>query len=233
MVCKRVIFISLVILLCGFLAGGCGTLDTLLQKNNVQETVGKWIGEEAANAPVQVNPPEGKTVSLYFADSSGKYLIREERKLPKTLSLARETVVEWLKGPAGEDNSSQPLVSPATTLLDISLKDGIATIDLSKEFLNPYQKITPELEIYGLVNTLTQFSTVKEVCLRIEGKILNKLGDIDTTHLVNKPELIKDLTEVSSVSKSSGSAVQDKSKSTTISDSPSKINLFAFPAGSI
>jgi spore germination protein GerM len=222
MVCKRVILISLVILLCGLSAGGCGTLDTLLQKNNVQETIGKWIGEEAANVPVQVNSAEGKTVSLYFADSSGKYLVKEERMLPKTLSLARETVVEWLKGPAGKDNSSQPLVSPSTTLLDISIKDGVATIDLSKEFLKPYQKITPELEIYGLVNTLTQFPTVKEVCLRVEGKILNKLGNIDTSHLVNKPELIKDGTEISSVPKSS-----------TITDSPSKINLFTFPTGSI
>jgi spore germination protein GerM len=222
MVCKRVILISLVILLCGFLAGGCGTLDTLLQKNNVQETIGKWIGEEAATAPVQVNPAEGKTVSLYFADSNGKYLIKEERMLPKTLSLARETVVEWLKGPAGKDNSSQALVSPATTLLDIAIKDGVATIDLSKEFLNPYQQITPELEIYGLVNTLTQFSTVKEVCLRVEGKTLNKLGNIDTSHLVNKPELIKDSTEVNSIAKNN-----------TITDSPSKINLFTFPSGSI
>lgn len=222
MVCKRVIFISLVILFSIFLVGGCGTLDTLLQKNNVQETVGKWIGEETTNAPEQVNQAEGKTVTLYFADSSGKYLIKEERMLPKTLSLARETVVEWLKGPAVKDNSSQPLVSPSTTLLDISIKDGVATVDLSKEFLKPYQKITPELEIYGLVNTLTQFPTVKEVCLRIEGKILNKLGTIETSHLVNKPELIKDLTKVGSASGSN-----------TISDSPSTINLFAFPSGSI
>ncbi|MDD2234307.1 MAG: GerMN domain-containing protein [Desulfitobacteriaceae bacterium] len=222
MVCKRVILISLVILLSGFLVGGCGTLDALLQKNNVQETIGNWIGEETSNAPEQVNQAEGKTVTLYFADSSGKYLIEEERMLPKTLSVARETVIEWLKGPAVKDNSSQTLVSPSTSLIDISIKDGVATVDLSKEFLKPYQQITPELEIYGLVNTLTQFSTVREVCLRIEGKTLNKLGNIETRHLVKKPELIKNLTEVGSASGSN-----------TISDSPSSINLFAFPSGSI
>ncbi len=222
MVCKRIILISLLILLCVFLAGGCGTLDTLLQKNNVQETIGNWIGEETANPPEQVNPAEEKTVFLYFADSSGKYLIKEERKLPKTLSLARETVIEWLKGPAAKDNSSQPLVSSATTLLDIAIKDGVVTVDLSKEFLQPPQNITPELEVYGLVNTLAQFSTINEVSLRIEGKILNKLGNLDTTHLVNKPELIKDPDATGSVSKSSA-----------VLDSPSKINLFAFPSGSI
>ncbi|MHB8126922.1 MAG: GerMN domain-containing protein [Desulfitobacteriaceae bacterium] len=246
---KRVILISGVVLLIVFWTAGCGTLETLLQKNNSQESLGSLIGGEAANVPTLVNPAEGKTVSLYFADSSGKYLIREERILPKTLSLARETVTQWLKGPLGKDNSIQPLVSPATALLDIAIKDGVATVDLSKEFLKPYQKITPEIEIYGLVNTLTQFSSIKEVCLRIEGKMLNKLGNIDTSHLTNKPSLIKDAAEVNPVLTTPGSTNQGThgnstgtasgiasqptaAKGSALPDSPSTINLFAFPPSS-
>ncbi len=246
---RRVIFISGVVLLSVFWTTGCGTLETLLQKDDGQESLGSWIGGEAANVPALVNSSEGKTVSLYFADSSGKYLIREERTLPKTLSLARETVTQWLKGPLAKNNSIQPLVSPTTALLDIAIKDGVATVDLSKEFLKPYQKITSELEVYGLVNTLTQFSTIREVRLRIEGKTLNKLGNIDTRQLINKPSLIKDSVEVKPVFTTPGSALQGTPGSSTenvsdivsqppttkgsiFADSPSTINLFAFPPSS-
>lgn len=246
---RRVILISGVVLLSVFWTAGCGTLETLLQKNNSQEGLGSWIGGEAASAPALVNPAEGKTVSLYFADSSGKYLIREERILPKTLSLARETVTQWLKGPLTKSNSIQPLVSPTTVLLDIAIKDGVATVDLSKEFIIPYQNITSEIEIYGLVNTLTQFSTIKEVRLRIEGKTLNKLGNIDTSHLTSKTSLIKGSVEVKPVLTLPGSTVQGTpgssmgnasglasqpttAKGSGFADSPSAINLFAFPPSS-
>lgn len=244
---KRVMLISGVVLLSVFWTSGCGTLETLLQKNNPQEGLGSWIGGGAASAPALVNPAEGKTVSLYFADSSGKYLIREERILPKTLSLARETVTAWLKGPLPKNNSIQPLVSPTTALLDIAIKEGVATVDLSKEFIIPYQKITSEIEIYGLVNTLTQFSTIKEVRLSIEGKMLNKLGNIETNHLINKPSLIKGQAEVKPAITSPGSTVQGlpgsstgtasgianqpaAAKGSALPDSPSTINLFAFPS---
>ncbi len=246
---KRVIIISGVVLLSVFWTTGCGTLETLLQKSNSQDSLGSWIGGEAANVPALVNTAEGKTVSLYFADSSGKYLIREERTLPKTLSLARETVTQWLKGPLGKNTSIQPLVSPMTTLLDIAIKDGVATVDLSKEFIKPYQKITPEIEIYGLVNTLTQFSSIKEVRIRIEGKMLNKLGNIDTTQLTSKLSLIKGTAEVKPVLTTPSSTVQGTpgsnpgtvpgipsqpttAKGSALSDSPSTINLFAFPPSS-
>ncbi|MFZ3102252.1 MAG: GerMN domain-containing protein [Desulfitobacteriaceae bacterium] len=234
---KRVIFIGVVVLLSVFWTTGCGTLETLLQKSNSQDSLGSWIGGEAANVPALVNTAEGKTVSLYFADSSGKYLIKEERTLPKTLSLARETVNQWLKGPLGKNTPIQPLVSPTTALLDIAIKDGVATVDLNKEFIKPYQKITSEIEIYGLVNTLTQFSSIREVRILIEGKMLNKLGNIDTTHLTSKPSLIKGTAEVKPVLTTPSSTLQgtlgnNSAKGRSLTDSPSTINLFAFPPSS-
>ena len=249
---KRIMLFSGVVLLSFFWITGCGTLETLLQKNNSSENQTSWIGGEPANVPTLADPVEGRKVSLYFADSSGKYLIREERTLPKTLSLGRETVTQWLKGPLNKNNSIQPVVSPTTTLLDISLKEGIATVDLSKEFLKPYQKVSSEVEIYGLVNTLTQFSTIKEVRLRIEGKMLNKLGNLDTSHLVNKASLIKGSTEASPVLPTAGSpqgtpgsntgimssltsgiaGTPAGSEDSALPDSPSTINLFDFPSGS-
>lgn len=173
---------------------GCGALDTMLQKDGSAKSVlGDWIGNggKSASNPQDSLTGQSKTIVLYFADSTGKYLVAEERTIPKTLSLARETVSQWLRGPAVKGNSIQSAVAPTTTLLDIAVRDGVATVDLSKDFSQPYAKVAPEVTLYGLANTLTQFPTIKEVKLRVEGKPLQKLGAVDASNLVYKSSLIK------------------------------------------
>ena len=86
---------------------------------------------------------------------------------------------QWIKGPAVKGATVQASVSTATMLLDINIKDNIATVDLSKEFLQSNAKVSPEVVLYSLVNTLTQFTTIKEVHIRVEGKAITKYGTID------------------------------------------------------
>jgi Spore germination protein len=262
-----VVFFSLI-----FLAG-CGTLETLVNKDGNATSLGNFIsGDKSAALPASstvsiggtagTSSAESKVIALYFADPTGKYLVKEERVLPKTVSLARETVTQWLKGPAaGKGTSLLAPVSTAATLLDIAIKDNVAIVDLSKEFLQPNSKVSPEVALYGLVDTLTQFSSIKQVQIRIEGKALTKYGSIDATKLVNKASLIKDQTMTSPVFPSSGTGSNAKSSSgdstgSSISgnnstgntgsgvgtqgkstngappDSPSSINLFNYPPSS-
>ena len=253
---RRLIALTVLFVL-AVLLPGCSALDTMLQKDaNSKSVLGDWIGNgsQPASSP-GLNPSgENKTIVLYFADSTGKYLVPEERTIPKTLSLARETVTQWLRGPAVQGNSVQAAASPATTLLDIAIKDGVAIVDLSKEFGQPYGKVSPEVTLYGLANTLTQFPTVKEVKLRVEGKPLQRLGSVDATNLAYKGSLIKMSQPVSSplgiVPKSpaaggSGQSGSGQSGSGTAAGgsgfgsgnggataSPSSLNLFALPQSS-
>lgn len=250
---------------------GCGTLDTLIQKDGNSGTIGNWIGNQSGSqqdtsAITTTGIGDGRTVALYFADSTGGNLVKEQRTIPKTLSLARETINQWIKGPATNSTSEQPVVSPKTTLLDIGINNGVATVDLSKDFLQLYGNISQEITLYGLVDTVLQFPTIKEVHLRVEGKDLNKLGIYDATHLVYKASLVK-----GSVSDSSSGSAQDQnsvpagnnsntdsnvnsssdsnassntnangvqqgndqSNNAPLSNSPSSINLFAFPPASL
>lgn len=232
------------ILLGSLVLGGCGTVETLLQKSpEDKQTNGDWIGNNQASPGAGTSSGNSITISLYFADKSGKYLVKEERSIPKTLSLGREAVTQWLKGPAVVDSSIQPAVSPDTTLLDIGIKDGVATVDLSQEFLGPYGKVSSVVTLYGLVDTLAQFPTVQEVNLRVEGKPIKKFDELDTTHLVFNGELV-----IGSVSGSDQSvpAVSQKGSTSTGNigsagspsagvwpDSPSAINLFEYPPSSI
>ena len=244
-----------VFFLCLIFLAGCGTLETLVNKEGTATatSLGDFIGgDKAATLPAATTATatspsastESKGITLFFSDLTGKYLVKEERMLPKTASLARETVTQWLKGPAVIKGSTVQASVPTTTrLLDIAIKENVAIVDLSKEFLQPNSKVSPEVALYGLVNTLTQFSTIKQVQIRVEGKPITKYGTIDATKLVNKASLVKGAAaSTNPVVPSSGTgtgtgnissgAVAPDTTNGAIPNSPSSINLFNYPPSS-
>lgn len=225
---------------------GCGTLEKLIKKDGNPSAIGDWIGvggDKDASLPATTTPGEGRTVALYFADSSGNFLVKEDRVLPQTISLARETVNQWLKGPTQRE-TMQSSVSEATVLLDIAIKDSDVIVDLSKEFLSSNSKVSPEVALYGLVNTLTQFSTINQVQIRVEGKPITKYGIVDATQLRYKESLIKGAvsqntsvpiqgTNNNTDSKTDIGTSEPSSLSGVVPKSPSSINLFNFPPSSL
>ncbi len=227
-----VVFLSLILMT------GCGTLETLVKKDGTSTPLAEWIGgsgDQQASLPATTRPGEGIAVALYFPDMSGKYLLKEERMLPKTVSMARETVNQWLKGPVGT-GTMQSSVSTITTLRDIAIRNNVVIVDLSKEFLQSNSNVSPEVALYGLVNTLTQFSTIKQVQLRVEGKSITKYGNVDATNLVYKANLVKGtLTGNQTVPKTGtgnaglGIVVPSSNSNGALPDSPSSINLFNYP----
>jgi hypothetical protein len=223
----RRLWVAIGVILMSMVLAGCGTLQTLVQKDGEATPLSQWIGSEQQTVPATTNLGDGKAVNLYFPDSTGKTLVKEERTLPKTVSVARETINEWLKGPV--QGKGQAAVAPATTLRDIAIKDGVATVDLSKEFAEPFGKVSQELAVYGLVNTLTQFPTVHEVKIRVEGKPLTKLGNLDLNNLSYKEGIVKDTATPSVPAGSSGTSNKagqsEDVKAKT--DSPSRLNLFS------
>jgi germination protein M len=226
-----------VMLLSMLVLSGCGTLQTIVQDGKTSP-LAEWIGgtNQSASIPAISNLGDGKTVNLYFPDSTGKALVKEERTIPKTLSLARETVNQWLKGPAVK-GETQSAVDPSTTLIDISVKEGVATVDLSREFTQVYGKVSQEVGVYGLVNTLTQFPTVREVKFRIEGKAITKIGNVNVAKLSYRESLVKGASGSTSSSKGTNIPVvpateNSKGTKSVLPDSPSSMNLFSFPPSS-
>lgn len=234
-------FLIGVVLLSLILLTGCGTLEKLVKKDGTSSPLSNWIGvsgDKEATLPASTTAGEGKVVELYFPDMSGKYLLKEERMLPKTVSMARETINQWLKGPAVTE-TMQSSVSTATKLLDIAIKDNVVIVDFSKEFLQSNSKVSPEVALYGLVNTLTQFSTINQVQLRVEGKPITKYGTIDATNLVYKASLVKGAVSEKPIVPSTGTgnsglgaAAPSKNNNGALPDSPSSINLFNYPPSS-
>lgn len=152
--------------------------------------------------------------------------------IPKTLSIARESVNQWLRGPMGQGEAASPVTS-ATVLLDIGIKEGLATVDLSREFLEPVNQISPETRLYGLVNTIAQFPTVKQVRLRIEGQNLANYAGIDASNLTFNQKLVRGVIASGTATFEVSQPQSEQKSSPAITDSPSKIDLFSYPSNTI
>ncbi|HEV2755365.1 MAG TPA: Gmad2 immunoglobulin-like domain-containing protein [Actinomycetota bacterium] len=81
-------------------------------------------------------------------------------------------VNELLKGPSQIEAASGfgTAIPPGSTLLGLSVEDGVATADLSEEFESGGGSLSVRLRLAQLVYTLTEFPTVRSVDLLIEGR---------------------------------------------------------------
>ncbi|MGH2529544.1 MAG: GerMN domain-containing protein [Actinomycetota bacterium] len=127
------------------------------------------------------SPVTGKTVTLevWFAyvprgerpDIEQEWLFATERTLPATQAVGREALTELFEGPTREEGGAgvSTAVPDGTEILDLSIDDGIATVDLSSEFESGGGSASVLMRLAQLTYTLTQFPTVDEVALEIEG----------------------------------------------------------------
>ena len=124
--------------------------------------------------------PSGTSiVRAYFvlgSFTSNAGLVPVLREIPATTGLASAAIRQLIAGPNTAELGARPAmytsVPAATKLLGLTIKSGVATVDLSKEFESGYSTGRPDERFAQVVYTLTQFSTVKNVTFTIEGKIL-------------------------------------------------------------
>lgn len=227
---------------------GCNILDNLVADGGGSAPLSQLFdripkkSEDNNATPVLTIPQQGETtIKLYFSDKSGKQLIEVNRTIPKTLSLGKETITQWLLGPAGGSADAYATVSPDTVLRSINIKNGIAIVDLSKEFLQPFSNITAETALYGLVNTAAQFPSVQMVEIRIEGKKINIFRGIELNNLRFRNDLIGFSSGTVSQGASSQPVEENQEEKNTLAggngaagieeeakkkESPSSMNLF-------
>ncbi len=137
---------------------------------------------------------ETKTVTLYFADSTGEKLVAEDRTVTKVIGIARACIEELIKGPA--QAGLKPVLPVGTQLLDINVRpDGLCIVDFSGDLIKelPVSAKNERLAVYSIVNTLTQFPTVERVEMRVDGKTVDTLlGYVKLNeNLVRNTSLIK------------------------------------------
>jgi spore germination protein GerM len=100
------------------------------------------------------------------------------REVPATTAVARAAMTALLAGPTtGEGGSGISTAIPdGTRLLGLTIKNGVATVDLSTEFDSGGGSASMQYRLGQVVYTLTQFSTVKSVVFQVEGETVTVFG---------------------------------------------------------
>ncbi len=123
---------------------------------------------------------EEEQIVLYFADENAQYLIPEYRKIRVKDGIAKQSIIELIKGPAG--NNLYPTLPSTTNVNNLYISEGIAYIDLSSEIINNHSggSAGELLTVYSLVFTLTSFPDINKVQILVDGNSRETLvGHID------------------------------------------------------
>jgi len=195
---KFLVLVSLLLVVT--LVSGCGLIDRLTGKSQPQVQIQlppPEIDSQLPEQAVEEEPAKTVQVVLYFSDSGGNYLVAEKKTIPLVEGIARATIEELVKGPE-PDSQLLPTIPVGTVLKDINIRpDGLARVDFSKELIANHAggSLGENLTVYSIVNTLTQFPSVKQVQFLVEGQYVNTIaGHVDVSTAVSRNEgLIKKL----------------------------------------
>ncbi|WP_080844524.1 GerMN domain-containing protein [Cytobacillus gottheilii] len=137
---------------------------------------GETVTEEAAGAGEEVAEVGSLQTELYLVDKNG-YVVPQTLQLPKTNSVATQALEHLVQnGPVTDLLPNDfKAVLPEGTKMSVNVnEDGVATVDFSKEFQN-YQP-EDEMKILDSITwTLTQFDTIDEVKLTLNGNELTEM----------------------------------------------------------
>ncbi|WP_409302036.1 GerMN domain-containing protein [Peribacillus sp. SCS-155] len=118
---------------------------------------------------------KGVKTELYLIDKNG-YVVPQTLVLPKAEAVAKQAL-EYLvqNGPVTEvlPNGFRAVI-PADTQVDLSVKEGVATVDFSPEF-KEYKKEDEMKILQSITWTLTQFDSIQKVKLKMNGKELKEM----------------------------------------------------------
>lgn len=162
---KRLLFWALLLLLSAIL-GGCTTNK-------------KDPGTPLSNSPPSLQPgyeqdaQKKLDLPVYYVKitENDAYLVREVHQVPYTKEVARATLEELIKGTPSTPGAMKVL-PPATKILGITIRDGMATVNFSRDVLRANVGASGEaLGIQSIVNTLTEFPSVQKVSFLVEGKV--------------------------------------------------------------
>lgn len=126
-------------------------------------------------------PAETMIVRAYYVlegDTGVEGLVPTLRVVPKNAGVARAAMNALLDPQKILDGYDQlsTAIPAGTKLLGISIKNGVATVDLSSDLESTGGSASSMYRLGQVVYTLTQFSTVRSVLFQVEGRTVTTFG---------------------------------------------------------
>ncbi|MDY0341363.1 MAG: GerMN domain-containing protein [Coriobacteriia bacterium] len=157
------------------LAGGCTPDEP--EQPATRGTTAEIAGQMPAESEITTPEPDPETagemsVTLYWV-SAGESALGVARTLPESKAAATAAIEALIAGPTAAELTTWPAVSSSipegTRLLGLTVTDGIAKIDLSREFESDGGSFGMISRLAQVVYTLDQFPTIDAVEFYIEG----------------------------------------------------------------
>lgn len=112
-------------------------------------------------------------VSLFFADSSGESLVKQEQTIEYDgmKSLEECVLLRLIVGPDDNEKSVIRTINSDVGINRVTVNNSRCYVDFDDKFLTKCNGVSEETVIYSIVNTLTELSTVNEVMITVNGDI--------------------------------------------------------------
>jgi germination protein M len=189
-VSKRVYGIGVLVLILvaiTLVASGCGVNNGVGDGGVVSTTEGPQttVTVPPEETTTTVTTPGSTTTTVAQATMKvNVYYSRDEkmcaaaRVVPKTQEVGAAAMIALLEGPTAAEKEVGMVsnIPQGTTFLGLSIKDGIATVDLSKEYASGGGSLSMMMRLAEVIFTLTQFPTVDGVNFKLDGKAIDVLG---------------------------------------------------------
>ena len=148
------------------------TVESEPLKNYDDVIVGSMSADTFIENPgEQINTSGEETLTLFFADKEGDGLVKQKRVIhySSNISLEKLVVEQLIEGP--KNAKLQSTLPTGTKLINISVVDGVCYLNFDDTFRNSLNsKLTEEVILYSIVNSLTSLSYVDKVQISINGE---------------------------------------------------------------
>ena len=140
-----------------------------------------FLSAEDIDLPTDSMTQDSKELVLYFADKNTDKLISEKRtiKITDTIAIEQYIVNELIKGT--QNANARNIISADTELLSAQTTDGTCFVNFKSGFVekNSGDAVNERLVIYSVVDSLCRLDNVHCVQFLVDGKKIDKFGDID------------------------------------------------------
>ncbi len=129
------------------------------------------------NTKADVNHLNQSLIRLYFASTDGTQLAYEDVQVHyyKTSPLPKIVVESLISGPISKNLNST--MSSDVKLLNVEVLEGICYVDFNQRFLDRVNDQSFALNVYSVVNSLTELEEIDKVQIKIDGDIIRGNDD--------------------------------------------------------
>lgn len=146
------------------------------------------VSQSVPAASSQAVPAEHEaTLSYYLPDTDAMHIVRQDLTVKASQKTLKNALYQMIRA---DRNSKYPMLPTGLSIKDVTVKDGTATVNFSKQLKNLSGGTTTETLFAAMVvDTATEFPNVKQVIFEIEGQPIKKLtGHLDFSQPFKRDE---------------------------------------------